>query len=282
MKELRALLVLIFVGCGSAASDGADGVVRVDARDFAIRCEGEGAPTVVIDAGLGEASSEWAEIAVELSRTVPICTFDRAGYGGSDPGPMPRTPRANADDLRALLAAAGIRAPFVLVGHSLGGLNAQAYWRQYPEEVAGLVLFDPPPRAWLERRRFPGLWNMAVAAGEELSGGAEAARNQGSPDAVRLTAMASEHNAMLRTGADAAAVESFDALPLLVVAAERPNPAFGDSAAAYQTFWIDENRRLANRSSRGLLQVLDSVGHSMNREAPEAVVALILEFVVSL
>ena len=87
---------------------------------------------------------------------------------------------------------------------------------------------------------------------------------------------------MLRTGADAAAVESFDALPLLVVASERPNSAFGDSAAAYQTFWIDENRGLANRSSRGQLQVLDSVGHSMNREAPNAVVALILEFVVSL
>jgi pimeloyl-ACP methyl ester carboxylesterase len=279
MKGLRVLLVLIFVGCGPAASDGADDVVRVDGRDLAVHCQGAGSPTVVIDAGWGEASSEWAEIAVELSRTVLVCTFDRAGYGGSDPGPMPRTPRANADDLRALLAAAGVRAPFVLVGHSLGGLNAQAYWSQYPEEVAGLVLFDPPPRAWLERRRFPGLWNMAVAVGEELSRGAEAARDQGSPDAERLTAMASEHNAMLRTGADAAAIESFEALPFLVVAAGRPNPAFGDSAAAYQTFWIDEDRRLANRSSRGLLQVLDTLGHSMNREAPDAVVALILDFV---
>jgi pimeloyl-ACP methyl ester carboxylesterase len=279
VKGLWALLVLIFVGCGPAASDRADGVVRVDGRDFAVRCQGEGSPTVVIDAGLGEASSEWAEIAVELSRTVPVCTFDRAGYGGSDPGPMPRTPRANVDDLKALLAAAGIRPPLVLVGHSFGGLNAQAYWSQYPEEVTGLVLFDPPPRAWLERRRFPGLWSMAVAAGQELNGSAEAARDQGSPGAVRLTAMASEHNAMLRTGADAAAIESFGALPILVVAAERPNQAFGDSAAAYQTFWIEENRRLANRSSRGLLQVLDSVGHSMNREAPDAVVALILDFV---
>jgi pimeloyl-ACP methyl ester carboxylesterase len=251
----------------------------VDGRDFAIRCEGDGSPTVVIDAGLGEASGEWAAIASELSRTVTVCTFDRAGYGGSDPGPMPRTPGASAGDLRAALAAAGIRAPFVLVGHSLGGLNAQAYWRAYTDEVSGLVLLDPPPRAWLERRRFPGLWELAVAAGEELSVGAEAARDRGSPDAVRLTGIASEHNAMLRTGADVVAIESFDALPLLVVAAERPNPAFGDSAVVYQAFWIDENRRLANRSSRGRLHVLDSVGHSMNREAPDDVVALILDFV---
>jgi len=120
---------------------------------------------------------------------------------------------------------------------------------------------------------------MAVAAGEELNNGAGAARAEGSSNAERLTAMASEHNAMLRLGAEAAAIESFEGLPLLVVAAGRPNPVFGDSAVAYQDFWVDENRRLANRSVQGRLHVLDSVGHSMNREAPDTIAALILDLV---
>lgn len=279
MKALRVLLLLVCVSCGSSASDESGGIIRVEGRGLAIQCMGVGTPEVIIDAGLGESSEAWAEIVAELRSTARVCTFDRAGYGGSDPGPMPRTPTANASDLRVALAAAGALPPFVLVGHSLGGLNAQAYWSAYPEEVAGLILFDPPPRAWLERQRFPGLWDMAVAAGEELGDGANAARAEDAPDAERLTAMASEHNAMLRRGAEVAAIESFEGLPLLVVAAGRPNPMFGDSAVAYQEFWIDENRRLANRSVQGRVHVLDSVGHSMNREAPDTVAALILDFV---
>lgn len=278
MKGLRAILVLICIACSPTPSDEGDGLVRIEGREFAVRCGGVGAPTVVVDAGLGEGSEAWADIAAELRNAVRVCIFDRPGYGGSDPGPMPRTPDANAHDLRLVLAEAGVRRPFVLVGHSLGGLNAQAYWSAHPEDVAGLVLLDPPPRAWLERRRFPGLWDMAVSAGDELSGAADAARAQGSPEAEHLTAMASEHTAMLREGAAAAAIESFEGLPLLVVAAGRPNPAFGDSAVAYQELWIEENRRLANRSLGGRVHVLDSVGHSMNREAPEAVVSLILDF----
>jgi len=281
MRGRRALLLLICVACGPPVRAG-DGAVLVDGREFAIQCEGEGAPTVVMDTGLGASSEAWSEVADGLRETVRVCTFDRAGYGGSDPGPMPRTPAANAEDLNLALAAAGVNRPFVLVGHSLGGVNAQAFWRAYPEALAGLVLLDSPPRAWLERQRFPGLWEMAVSAGEELARGAEAARAEGSPEAVRLTAIASEHNAMLEVGVEVVRIESFDGLPLLVVAAGRPNPAFGDSAVAYQAFWVDENRRLASRSRAGRVHVLDSVGHAMNSEAPDTLVALIRDFVVEM
>ena len=77
-------------------------------------------------------------------------------------------------------------------------------------------------------------------------------------------------------------MDSFGDLPLLVIAAGRPNPAFGDSAAAYQEFWVEENRKVASRSSRGRIVVLDSVGHGMNREAPEALVSLIRDFLSAL
>lgn len=282
MKGGWVPVLLILMACGQPPADRVDDAVAEGERALAIYCRGAGSPTVVIDAGLGEASDDWMEVTVALSESVRVCTFDRPGYGESESGPFPRTPGANAADLRAGLARAGIEAPFVLVGHSLGGLNAQAYWRLHPGDVLGLVLLDPPPRGWLEQRRFPGLWDTAVLAGEELRAAATAAATAGSPSAARLAAMASEHNGMLEAGAAAAAIDSFGALPLLVLAAERPNPAFGDSAVAFQSYWIDESRTLASRSSRGRLHVLESTGHSMNREAPEAVTFLILQFLKGL
>lgn len=184
----------------------------------------------------------------------------------------------NARELRALLRVAGLQPPFVLVGHSLGALNAQVFWTEYAEDVAGMVLLDSPPRAWLEGRRFSGLWGMAVSAGEDLEAAAAQAIQASSSEAGPLEAMASEHQEMLRTGSDVAGIDSFRDLPLLVVAAGRANLAFGDSATAYQEFWVEENRILALRSSAGRLEVLDSIGHGMNREAPSLLVELIGRF----
>lgn len=282
MKGSWALFLLVLAACGPQTSTHSSDAVAEPVEALAVDCRGSGSPTVVLDAGLGEASQDWTDVAGAVSDVTRVCTFDRPGYGESELGTLPRTPDRNAADLRTGLTTAGVQRPFVLVGHSLGGLNAQAYWKQYPDDLVGLVLLDPPPRGWLERRRFPGLWDMAVRAGEELRGAADEVAASDSPDAARLVTMASEHNSMLEVGAAAVAIESFGSLPLLVVAAERPNPAFGDSAVAYQAFWINESRTLASRSSRGRLHVLESTGHSMNREAPEAVTRLIFEFIQGL
>src|SRR3712207_1175468 len=93
--------------------------------------------------GLGAPSEYWAPVQQEIAGLTRVCRFDRAGRGKSDPAPT--TPRTCADmvaDLRALLHNAGIPAPYVLVGNSLGGMNARLYAYEHPEEVAGLVLVD--------------------------------------------------------------------------------------------------------------------------------------------
>jgi pimeloyl-ACP methyl ester carboxylesterase len=278
--------MLAAVACGSGdsreAAKGPDGRFIVGGRALALHCSSGPIPTVVIDAGLGESSAQWQRIAEELGSQASVCTFDRAGYGDSDPGPLPRSPIANAQELRALLSVAELQPPFVLVGHSLGALNAQAFWTEYPGDVAGLVLLDPPPKAWLEGRRFPGLWEMAVAAGEDLQAAAAQGRGESPSETALLEAMASEHQEMLRTGADVAGIDSFGDLNLLVVAAGRPNPAFGDSAAAYQQFWIEENRTLAGRSTAGRVEVLGSIGHGMNHEAPSVLLELLRGFLAGI
>jgi pimeloyl-ACP methyl ester carboxylesterase len=97
---------------------------------------------VVIDAGLSGASYDWEAVASKISAFTTVCTYDRAGYGWSDPGPRPRTSQQVVAELRALLRQAKLEPPFILVGHSWGGLNVRLFASQHPEEVAGLVLVD--------------------------------------------------------------------------------------------------------------------------------------------
>ena len=107
-----------------------------------IDCRGQGSPTVVLFSGLGEFSASWARVADGLSPTTRVCAYDRAGQGWSDDVEHPQDGVTAAEDLHALLAAAGEQGPFVLVGHSIGGPYAMTYADRYAKQVAGMVLLD--------------------------------------------------------------------------------------------------------------------------------------------
>ena len=108
-----------------------------------LHCTGEGgAPTVVMDSGLGGIGMDWQLVQPELAKSMHVCTYDRAGMGWSDSGAQPRTSQQIVRELHTLLDNAEVRGPFVLVGHSFGGTNMQVYARQYPNQVAGMVLVD--------------------------------------------------------------------------------------------------------------------------------------------
>jgi pimeloyl-ACP methyl ester carboxylesterase len=106
-------------------------------------CIGQGTSTVVMDAGGGAPSITWGLVPSEISKFTRVCTYDRAGLGWSDPNPqISRTSQQSVDELHSLLTEAGIKPPYILVGHSLGGVNMRLYASQYPEDVVGLVLVD--------------------------------------------------------------------------------------------------------------------------------------------
>ncbi|MEO5902367.1 MAG: alpha/beta hydrolase [Ilumatobacteraceae bacterium] len=107
-----------------------------------LNCTGTGTPTVVLENGLGETSPAWARIRAAVAPTTRVCAYDRAGQGWSDDVGAPQDALAIATDLHTVLARAGEAGPFVLVGHSAGGLYAMTFAARYPNEVAGMVLLD--------------------------------------------------------------------------------------------------------------------------------------------
>lgn len=120
-------------------------LVDVGGYKLHLHCLGTGSPTVIAENGLGGSSPDWSLVQPAVSQTTRICSYDRAGAGWSEVGPGPRTSRQISAELHTLLTNARIAGPYVLVGHSAGGLHVQVYASQYPAEVAGLVLVDPTP-----------------------------------------------------------------------------------------------------------------------------------------
>ena len=117
-------------------------LVDVGGHSLHINCVGEGSPTVILESGSGATSVDWANIQPEVANTTRVCAYDRAGSGWSETGPGPGDPQQIAGELHTLLGNAGIDGPYVLVGHSFGGLYVRMYAELYPNEVEGMVLVD--------------------------------------------------------------------------------------------------------------------------------------------
>lgn len=107
-----------------------------------VYCTGRGTPTVVVENGLGDFSFDWVLVQIRVSRLTRVCTYDRAGYAWSNPGPKPRTFAQLNLELHDALAKLGEHGPFVLVGHSFGGPVMRNFAAIYPRETAGMVLVD--------------------------------------------------------------------------------------------------------------------------------------------
>jgi len=117
-------------------------MVDVGGYQMHINCLGSGSPTVILDSGLGDFSLAWSLVQPEVAQSTRVCAYDRAGLGWSERGPKPRTVQNIVEELHTLLTEGGIEGPYVLVGHSMGGVYVRAYAFDYPEEVVGMVLVD--------------------------------------------------------------------------------------------------------------------------------------------
>jgi pimeloyl-ACP methyl ester carboxylesterase len=168
---LVSLAAALGVGCGnenppsrSHAAVGPDRGELVEiggGRGLLVHCTGSGDPTVVLDAGFGVGSFAWQGVQPALSRTTRVCSYDRAGTGSSVAVPGVRDARDEVADLERLLDKVGARPPYVLAGHSYGGVVARVFALLRPAETAGLVLIDTEGRDG--RRRQLAMWPTSEA-----------------------------------------------------------------------------------------------------------------------
>ena len=126
-------------------------------------CYGQGHPTVILESGAFVPAAGWLKVQPEVARFTRVCSYDRAGYGWSEPSAEPRTSLHIAKELKALLDAAGETGPYILAGHSDGGFHARLFTSRYPQEVAGLVLLDASHEDQRERTHS----RMPVGVGEQ-------------------------------------------------------------------------------------------------------------------
>jgi pimeloyl-ACP methyl ester carboxylesterase len=279
-----ALFLLLPLGCSRYSAGPLDLNIDIGTHDLHLYCVGVGNPTVILDTGSGETSESWKKIIESMAKETRFCAYDRAGYGQSEPGPLPRDSGREAEELYLLLNRAGIKGPYILVGHSLGGLNMQVFAGKYLDLVAGMLLLDPPPFGWLKGDNFPELREMYRQQVEALQSQSEAARSSTDPQAKSQSdfmAMAASEMTEMFAGSfkQAAEIKSYGDIPLTVIASTQVNPNFGDSAQAYQQFWIAQSKELAGKSTRGNFLLAEGSSHHIHLDAPQLVLGAIQELI---
>src|SRR3984893_10985615 len=134
--------ICIAAGAAEAAPKPPGKLVDLGGHKLHVNCTGKGNPTVVVENGLGDFSFGWILVQSKVATFTRICTYDRAGYAWSDPGPKPRTFAQLNLELHDALQKLGERGPFVLVGHSYGGPVMRNFAATYPDQVAGMVFVE--------------------------------------------------------------------------------------------------------------------------------------------
>ena len=138
-------------GLAQAAAPADVRTAQVDGHKVAYRVLGHDRPVLVLISGLGDGMASFEAVAPDLARTATVIVYDRAGYGGSDAVAAPRDAAAADRELTGLLKASGVAGPYVVAGHSLGGLYAEYFAAHHPDAVAGLILEESRPADFTAR-----------------------------------------------------------------------------------------------------------------------------------
>ena len=263
---LLGLLLSVFA-CGSQLSPTEthedqsfvlDEMIDVGGYRLHINCAGDpgkGSPTVVMDAGGYDSSESWNKVQPEIAKFARVCVYDRAGLGKSERHPSPSYPSQEVvKDLHTLLVNAHIATPFVLVGHSFGGMNVRLYASQHPQEVVGMVLVDSVHEDEMDR------WVAMLPL--------EAKQKMSDADKSLLARLA------ISEGQVRAARWHTD-IPLVVLTHGVVNPGdYGipSMAAKGEALRLEMQEALARLSSRSKHIIAEKSGHYIQRDQPQLVI----------
>ena len=308
------ILVLVTVTAGAIAKSNlakkypAPGqLVDVGGYKLHINCTGQGSPTVILEAGQGDYSLFWTNVQPGSAETTRVCSYDRAGYGWSEPSPHPRTANAEMEELHTLLVNANVRGPYVLVGHSLGGMLMRVYAHNYPDEVVGMVLVD----SFHEERpvRNPEVTKLTqdmagqfrtfafLSSAGIMALAPQSIPNRGLPEdayaqyqaITATTAYFEMFMAEILTTPESAAETralrtiSFDNMPLIVISPGQWDVIASFSDAENQQLWMAfqaQQSELVALSSVSKQVIAEQSGHYIQLDQPDLVIDAIREIVV--
>jgi pimeloyl-ACP methyl ester carboxylesterase len=274
-----------------------------DGRRIALYCEGSGGPLVMMEAGLGYGAWTWRAVQDQIARTSRTCTYDRAGYfRQSTPAAGPRDAGAEAEDLLALVKAAGLAPPYILVGHSYGGFIVRLFAYRHPEQVAGLVLVDPASEYQNKRmaKVAPEVTGSLAQYERLLDRCAAVPRPSGltetcllfpvrpdmprdrigwfvaSQDPAFAATMLREERALDGSSSDELVAErrNLGSIPVILLNQDPdPSQIDVDRAAAFSATWLAMHKEtMASISNDAELRIVPGSGHRIQRDRPGAVI----------
>jgi len=253
-------------------------------------CRGQGSPTIILEAGLGDLGLSWSLVQPALARSARVCSYDRAGLGWSDAGPFPRDPMQETAELWTLLARAKVSPPYLLVGHSYGGDLARLYAARFPDQVRGLVLVEAANEdQWSKLPEALGDWAgyVRTCRADRIKAVFGLLRLRHDPipyyePAVQPIAESFSYGQkeVAATCGEAAAivgpgptelqpVRSFGDLPLIVVSAGKSFWEKPESWAAWQALQASDSA-MSSRSDR---VIADQSQHEVEHDQPRVVIA---------
>lgn len=278
-------------------------VILSDGRQMLLDCRGSGAPAVIFDAGAGGTTNSWRMVHDEIAKTTLACAYDRAGHGLSDPRPLPLDVATVADDLDALLATAGIQAPYVLVGHSLGSYHVRQFANTRLEKTAGMVLVDPSGDGQLAR--FNAVIPAALKIVNKQSEEAKAAdcpiklreklvthsdplfkTCNGTNDPEVFEQTQSEIDSMPGASTDelTRSKRSYGDLPLIVLTRSdykkgAPPELTDQDFAGMKKVWVAMHEEMTALSTAGEHRTIPDSGHNIQLDQPKAVIDAVNDIV---
>jgi pimeloyl-ACP methyl ester carboxylesterase len=265
-------------------------LVDVGGYRMHINCIGHGSPTVILDSGLSDSSLSWYKVQPEVSHFATVCSYDRAGLGWSDSSPKARNSRVFVEELHSLLINAKVSPPYVLVGHSMGGLDVRVYAGRYRSEVAGVVLVDSTHPDLADRlpalKTALAIWERQLKHQEYLmplgiprllgwcgSGPPEIRAEMRTVECSlsRLRETLAECESIWNQSAvDARKVTTLGDIPLVVLSED---PA--KNAPEFLSVFEASQEELALLSSNSTRTVAYRSGHQIQKERPDVVVAAV-------
>jgi len=297
---MRRVLTIItaFIFMPLAAAEKPPGrLVDVGGYRLHIHCMGRGAPSVILDHGLGGSSADWIKVQSKLATVTQVCVYDRAGYGFSERGPSPRTSSRIATELRTLLEHSRdqVPPPYLLVGHSFGGYNVRMFAGLFREQTAGLVLVDTPHEDQAEgifehrlvreidpHRILRGFWEPGLlSAIVELIDPEPLAPSFGvSPKT--LQAILAEAGSYEESSRELRSADIHSDTPLVIIMHGVRIMPGGDLGDDIEREWLRLQRELAGRYKNGEVLLAPKSAHNIPLDEPDLIVDAIKKMIDSL